>query len=275
MERISIQRYWLILVLAVVALWPVWRWYGMRVIYGSDELGGVVAILTALVFLYTSKPQRINPIGISWSIPLALLVAYVVSYNYLPPLLRAVLAMALLANLVSQFWFHKHFQLGLSALLFLSLPVMASLQFYLGYPMRVVVGSIAELLLQLNGLSVIREGTVLSWGSQTISIDAPCSGVKLLWVSGYLASALACFLRLSARQTLIFFAMIMVVVLWSNVFRSTALFYLEAGILPMQSWMHDGVGLLVFLFSAGVIVCCGLLVSKKAVWFRKSLLHSV
>jgi exosortase/archaeosortase family protein len=274
MERISIQRYWMILVLAVVALWPVWRWYGVRVIHSSDELGGVVAILTVLVFLYTSKPRRENPVGISWPIPLALLVAYIVSYYYLPPLLRAVLAMALIANLISQFWFHKHFHLGLSALLILSLPLMASLQFYLGYPMRVVVGSMAELLLQLNGLSVIREGTVLSWGSRIISIDAPCSGVKLLWVSGYLASALACFLRLSARQTLIFFAMIMVVVLWANVFRSTALFYLEAGILPMQSWMHDGVGLLVFLFSASTIVWCGLLVSGKVVWLRKSLLHS-
>jgi hypothetical protein len=60
----------------------------------------------------------------------------------------------------------------------------------------------------------------------------------------------------------------MVVVLWANVFRSTALFYLEAGILPMQSWMHDGVGLLVFLFSAGIIVLSGLLVSARPKTFK-------
>ncbi len=260
--RISVTTYWLILSVTIAGLWPVWRWYGLRALSDHDESRGLLAIFTVLVFLYVSKPQR-HPALLKWSVPVVLITLYVVFYKFLPPLLRAFIAMGLLSNLISQYWFNRHFHAGISALLMLSLPVAASLQFYLGYPMRVAAGSVTEVLLQLNGLSVARQGTILNWGSRVISIDAPCSGVKMLWVSCYLAGSLSCVLGLSAGRTLALFSGALFVVICANVFRSAALFYLESGILPMQSWMHQGVGLFAFLFAASAIAWCGWFIRGK------------
>ncbi|WP_455212511.1 archaeosortase/exosortase family protein [Kaarinaea lacus] len=274
-ERLSIAEYRLILFVSFIALWPVWRWYGLRVYSSSEEIWGVVAVITAIVFLYMTRPLEKKLVSISWSIPIALIVFYIVALWFLPPLIRAVVAMGLITNLISQYWYQKQFHMGLGTLLMLALPVVASLQFYLGYPMRVAVGSMTEILLQFNGLSVVREGTVLNWGAQLISIDAPCSGVKLLWVSLYVSSALACFVRLSNVQTAALFSVLPLIVLCANVFRATALFYLESGILPMQSWMHSGVGLIATFFAVGIIVWCGLFFRGKQLWFREFLSYSV
>ncbi|WP_034923523.1 archaeosortase/exosortase family protein, partial [Candidatus Accumulibacter vicinus] len=66
-----------------------------------------------------------------------------------------------------------------------------SLQFYGGYPLRVLAGSLAVALLQLNGLAVERAGAVLLWDGRQIAIDAPCSGLRMLWAGAYLMAAAA------------------------------------------------------------------------------------
>src|SRR5262249_56914005 len=75
----------------------------------------------------------------------------------------------------------------------LALPVLPSLQFTLGYPMRVVSATLSVGLLQAHGLMVARQGTFLVWRGELIQFDAPCSGVNMLW-AGLLLTLMGCVL---------------------------------------------------------------------------------
>jgi hypothetical protein len=65
-------------------------------------------------------------------------------------------------------------------------------------PLRVIVGVATAFLLQMQGLDVWREGVCLHFGEKLIWIDAPCSGIKMLWFGFFLASFLFVFI---ASQT--------------------------------------------------------------------------
>jgi exosortase/archaeosortase family protein len=144
--------------------------------------------------------------------------------------------------------------------LLLSLPVIPLLQFYLGYPLSIVVGSVAAPLLQLAGVAVMREGTCLHWNGQMIAIDAPCSGIKMLWTGFYLVFTLACFYRLNARKTVIAAALALPVIVAGNILRAAGLFYLETGIAKLPVMVsshlaHESLGAVIFLLTAlGLVV---------------------
>ena len=148
----------------------------------------------------------------------------------------------------------------------LALPGVASLQFYLGYPMRAIVGDWTAVLLQLNGVMVEREGTVLRWGMDSISIDAPCSGIKLLWVGLYMVFTLACFYQLKLRKTLVLFGAGLFSIIIGNVLRSSALFYTEAGLVPSYAWMHEGIGLIAFSLVGVSLIYVNALLGRRVQW---------
>src|ERR1700738_5023470 len=75
----------------------------------------------------------------------------------------------------------------------LALPVLPSLQFTLGYPMRIISAALAVPLLRAHGLDVARQGTFLLWRDEMIQFDAPCSGVNMLW-AGLLLTPVGCVL---------------------------------------------------------------------------------
>jgi exosortase len=143
--------------------------------------------------------------------------------------------------------------LSLTGLLLLAVPLVPTLNFYLGYPLRVVVGEAASILLRLNGFAVIREGATLLWNSQQISIDAPCSGVKMLWTGMYLSCTLAALQRLGATRTVMLCAMAFAIVMIANVLRATALFYVESGVVAQARSAHESLGVVAFVFAAAVI----------------------
>jgi hypothetical protein len=84
-------------------------------------------------------------------------------------------------------------------LIALALPVLPSLQFTLGYPMRVISATLAVGLLQAQGLMVARQGTFLLWRDEMVQFDAPCSGVSMLWAS-LLLTLMGCVVRLGAQS---------------------------------------------------------------------------
>lgn len=245
----------IVIAASLLALWPVFFWYTLRMADGSDDNFGLLAMVTALGVVYTHRANY-RPQSLSM-VPLTLLMlAYLVSIFILPPILRAVLAMTLAGFILSQVFLGRDLNLGLWGLLMLSLPVMASVQFYLGYPLRWVVGEIAEGLLQLNGLAVTHSGTQLNWPGGSVLIDAPCSGVKMLWFGFYLCFTLACLYRLSCRQLAGLVIVSLVVIVCINALRASALFYIESGLITMPDWAHDGVGIVMYLIGAISIVFC-------------------
>jgi exosortase len=244
---------WLLATLAA-ALWPVWRWMAHRFADGSGDRWEWLAAATAVAVLVRDRslmPRHGGAVNL-W-MPVALLIAYAVSYAQLSPLPRALLAMAALGTASSASWYGKRVDVALCGLLLISLPVMASLNFYVGYPLRVVTGSIAEALLQLNGIAAVREGAQLQWNGQIVAIDAPCSGVKMLWTGAYLSLSLAAMMRLSDLRTLALLGCSALVVMLANAFRATSLFYVEAGLIQAPDQLHDAVGVVMFAFAAATV----------------------
>src|SRR5690606_31711754 len=121
---------------------------------------------------------------------LGLVAAYAAGYHFLPPLVRAGLAALALGLALSRWRFGVWLHPGVTGLLLLSLPVVPTLQFYLGYPMRWLVAALASAMLRLAGYAVRPEGACLDWAGKLVALDAPCSGVRMLWAGLFLAMAL-------------------------------------------------------------------------------------
>ena len=233
----------------IAAFWPVWSWICMRAMDDSGDAWELLSLATAVSLLSFMKTANSHG-QLAVALPTALLLTYAVTYPFLTPLTRACIAITAVATMCSDIWFDKRMDLPLWGLLLLGLPVIASLNFFLGYPLRVIIGTAAQALLQMNGFAVIREGTLLNWHGRLVSIDAPCSGVKMLWAGLYLSFTLAALLRLDSRCTALLAALAVVIVLFANVMRATALFFVEAEVVVVRETWHSGIGIAVFAFAA-------------------------
>jgi exosortase len=234
-----------------IAIWPIWRWIGARMMDRSDAHWEIVAVITALAFLW--RDRKTDASQAPGALPIILLLTYAMTFGFATPLVRALLAFAALATACSALWYGKRVELPICGLLMLSLPVMASLDFYVGYPLRVVVGEATAWLLHTNGIAAHREGTLLLWSGRTVAIDAPCSGIKMLWTGAYLCFALAALMKLSAVRTLALAVGAAIVVIVANILRATSLFYVEAGLVGAPPAAHEGIGVLMFVVAAGAL----------------------
>jgi exosortase/archaeosortase family protein len=259
MKRLS-----LVLGLQVVAFWDVWRWYVARAVYSWDQPWGVLALVAAIVFLVASRkpwPQTER----SLLLPTLLSVFYAATYLPVAPLARATVAFTALAVTTSSLRFGKSFHPGLFGLLYLSLPALPTLQFFGGYPLRVVVADLTAPILRLGGFAVIPEGTCLNWAGQMIWIDAPCSGIKMVWVGLFLTFLVLCLYELPLLKTLLVLPLAGVVIMIANVFRAVALFYLEAGVLRLPSWGHEYAGVIAFVLEAAGIISIVWMMRRRSV----------
>lgn len=258
--------------LQLAAFWPVWRWYAVRASDSTDEMWSLVALATVIALsLRGQAPVReanhitAQEMNRALVAPTLVLLLYCATYSLFPPLARAALAVTSLGLTLSFLRFGRRFQPGMLGLMYLSLPLLPTLQFYGGYPLRMLVAGVAAPLLRLNGLAVVQEGTCLNWGGQLIWIDAPCSGVRMLWTGLYLACALACIYGLRSFKTLLVLALALPAIILGNIFRAVALFYIEAGIIRMPGWAHGYTGMIAFLIVAGVILATVQLVRRERV----------
>lgn len=253
--------------LQALAFWPTWRWYALRLGDSGEEAWGIAAILGAALVMIKSRgggrtggesgagaakgiEGRSGPAGRIGLAPVLATCLYAVTYPFLPPLPRAVLALAAMGCLLPSLGMGRPAILHGVGFLLLSLPVMPSLQFYLGYPLRVASGETAARLINLAGFPVIRDGTLLTWREHAVFIDAPCSGVKILWAGMVLALALSALRGHGAKGTLAMGAAAFVAVALGNVLRTTALFFLETGVVQGPAWAHAGVGVMAFVAAA-------------------------
>lgn len=221
-----------------LALWPQALWFIRRTTDGSDEPLGLLALVTVGALAWPQR-QNLRPNQRLGLITLTLTIA---ASFFFPPLLTASLAVLTIA-FSSGIIRHP----GLGGLLFLSLPVMASLNFYFAWPVRVSVAASAETLLTFAGLTVTREGTLLLFQNAEVGVDPPCSGIRMLWFTGYLACALADLHHLPWKK---FLALIPCAILLSflvNIIRATLLFFPEAGLLLLPYWTHEALGLVLHL----------------------------
>ncbi len=245
----------ILMIIQFAGFWPVWRWYYLRSTE-ANQFAWILPIL-ALIAFCLKKPTgqasaQANHLP-RLIVPAAVTFLYVASFAFAPPLVRAILAVTAISATVSALKFHRIMHIGTWGLSLLSLPVMASAQFFGGYPLRVVSAAIVAPLLRIAGYAVLREGVCLNWYGQLIAIDAPCSGVRMLWAAMFLVCLVACVLELSPWRTILSAGCSIVAVVLANALRSSSLFFLEAGLLHGPDWYHDAIGIAAFVL-VGVLV---------------------
>jgi exosortase/archaeosortase family protein len=134
----------------------------------------------------------------------------------------------------------------LATLLLLALPVIASLQFYFGYPLRFVTAALAAPMLQLLGFAVQASGAALAYEGRFVLVDPPCAGIGMLWVGAYTAALLSYFTSATAQRTLVNGLVAGASVFVANVARNVALFFPETLELGWPQWSHAAIGLIAF-----------------------------
>lgn len=231
----------------VVAALPLLAWYGRRMSDGSDEPLGVIALVAAgVIFLTAARFGRRDP-GELRILPArmmagaAVLASLQLGGRGISPLITGVLAVAIIAASVSM----PRGKAGVIALLVLSLPLIASLDFFAGYPLRLAIAEIATTLLKIGGIPVERAGVMLVDGDRLVGIDPPCAGVRMLWTACFVAAVLAGRLLLDGFRTLVLLAVAVACVVAGNGVRAALVFFPESGRVEWPDWVHPGAGLLV------------------------------
>ena len=253
-----------LLVLAHAAcFWPVWRWYVERLDDGSDEPWALAALLAAVVLSWP-RAFKWNPRD-----PLLLGAAagtllYAVLAPFAPPLLRALVAVAALGCSWISVSGARDKWPAILCLLVLSVPVIASLQFYAGYPMRTVTAGSATALLNLLGVEATRAGTSMMAYGRTVLVDAPCSGVRMLWTASVLCASLAAMrARITAGDMAAALACVVPVVLVGNTVRAALLFLIETADSPPPGYLHSLVGIVTFVIVAALLLAAEHLLTRR------------
>ena len=249
------------LVLQTAALWPTWRWMAARLQDGSDDPLGLLALgaLIALVFALR-RDLRAAP-RLPWLMAaLAGTLAATLWRGEWPALLLSLMgvlawAAGLLAFLPATrrgamraaggvLWPAPRLAVGrlpVLGLAVLALPLIASLQFYAGYPLRVLTAEASRWLLA-PWFTVLREGSGLNVNGVLVIVDAPCSGVQMAWAGYFTACAVALWAGRGDRAFALRLPLVGAAVLVGNVLRNSVLVALEAG--PgAPAAVHEGVGL--------------------------------
>ncbi len=213
-----------------VAFWPLWGWYFARTLDKSDEPWGLCALLTVVIFLSplagsarasTSEPL-IERSKASWIAGISFLSIYIATFSFAPNLAQAVLAVfAIWFLLVKRFATPS--KAGTLGLLLLSLPVIPSLNFFAGYPLRLLVARGVCLVLNCLGFRAGQDSTMITINNQLIAVDAPCSGINMLWAEAYVVMVCACLFKLNLKNTAVLSVASMALILAGNTIRAAAL----------------------------------------------------
>ena len=224
----------------LMALSPVIVWYGKRLDDGSDEPLGLLTLSIALILAWRDRAS-LSASARSRVCGAGLVLVSAMAVGWLPPIVRALIAVSGVA-----IFFGIHRRGGLIGLLILSLPVVASLQFFIGYPMRVAVAEGVVRLLEMGSVVVARSGVQIEIGGRIVGVDPACSGVRMLWHALVAAMALSSIHRLSWWATVAMGLFALALVIPANILRALLLVFEEAGYWQKSTLLHGGIGLASF-----------------------------
>jgi exosortase/archaeosortase family protein len=243
--RLDTAPEWLWLALLSAALWPTGWWMARRMVDGSDDPLGVLALaaLGGVVWQHRGLLRPAPRLG-CLALALAGAVAATALRGDMPPLANALVALLTLAAGLLAFLPARVASAPVLGLAVLSLPLLASLQFYAGYPLRVVTAEASRWLLA-GTHEVTRSGSTLVVNGQLVIVDAPCSGVQMVWLGYFTACVVALHVRRESTAFLTRLPAVGLLVLTGNVLRNTVLVAGETAGTPLPGWAHDAVGLAV------------------------------
>ena len=251
----SVPKYSLLLCLLVqgMALWPHGKWIVNRMQDGSDQPLGLVAIISLGGLLMTQVQAWQTPKIPYLSLALILQIMACAAWLIWPPLLTSLLAVLAISMTLAAFLPKNAPILPIFALAILSLPLLSSLQFYAGFPLRVITAQSSAWILQLWGNHVERIGTNLQINGQLVMVDAPCSGVQLAWMVYFFAAMLAFYRQLADKKFIRYWPLLGLVVLMANIIRNTCLVILETRPQGLSDSLHQGIGLVVLVLACALV----------------------
>ena len=244
---------WGWLALQALALLPAWCWMARRLADRSDDPLGLLA-LAALAGLVTvhRRALRAAP-ALGWLATATLLtLAATVARGHLAPLASSLLAVLALAAALLAFLPRQVAATPVLGLAVLALPLLSSLQFYAGYPLRVLTAAASSGLLA-PFFTVWREGSTLLVDGRLVIVDAPCSGVQMVWLGYATACATALWAGQRDRTVLARLPCVGLAVLAGNILRNSLLVAAEGAGRPLPAWGHEALGLAVLATVCTVI----------------------
>jgi exosortase/archaeosortase family protein len=241
--------------LQVAALWPHGHWMAQRLTDGSDDPLGLAALAVLALAVWRGAPQWLAAPRPGWLAAAAgLTAAATVGLWWLPPLACALLGALALAAAVAAWLPPGAARAPLAGLALLALPWIASLQYYAGFPLRVLTAQLSTWALRAAGLAAERSGASMSVNGQLVLVDAPCSGVQMAWMAYFCACAVAALLATRDGSFLRRLPLVGLLVLGGNVLRNTVLVALEARPAGLDETLHTGIGLAVLALVCGAVI---------------------
>jgi exosortase/archaeosortase family protein len=267
-KRIRLKRA-LEFICLILAFWPIWLWYASRISDASDEPWGLISLATAICFLYEGRSEKrdeddAHPIG-----P-ALVLLYIAVFAFAPNLILSLIV-------VLSLWFilpgarSMPNRAGICGLLLISLPIIPSLNFYGGYPLRFLTAAGASQMLHLLGLAVSQDGTMLTVQSKMVAIDAPCSGISMLWAAMFVTLLLSAWMKMRWKPTFLLCLLSFGIIMVGNVIRAATLVVYDGmtlrypllGLSKLEPRVHIALGLVIFALSTVCIIFSALFLMKK------------
>jgi exosortase/archaeosortase family protein len=243
------------LALFAAALWPAWAWMARRMLDRSDDPLGLLA-LAALGALVATQHRRLRATPrLGWlglALGLAIAATAARASHTVPPLAGALLAVLAMAAALAAWLPHGLPTLPVFGLAVLALPLLASLQFYAGYPLRVLTAEASRWLLA-PFFAVERAGSSLRVDGLLVIVDAPCSGVQMAWLGYFTACAVALHARRADRAFALRLPAVGALVLAGNVLRNTVLVAFAGSGHALPGWAHEAVGLATLAAVCGAI----------------------
>jgi len=238
------NRWWLLFAIAFAG-WPLGGWFAACIGEDPWHLLPLLAAFVLLVQADAPEKREAPPLGATIA-----MLAYAASQAFLTPSLQACLLVVAATLAASPSFFQRRLEPAFGALLLLSLPVIPLLQLFVGYPLRVISGTLAAGLLRVSGLAAEHAGAVLCVEGEIFAVDAPCSGIAMWWTALLIAAWVAARSRASVGRTLLGALLATVCVIFCNGLRSAALVQLQTMRFIVPDWMHEGVGLMTFALCA-------------------------
>jgi exosortase/archaeosortase family protein len=241
------------LALQGLALWPTWAWMAGRLRDGSDDPLGLLAIAALAALVWQARRELRAAPRLGWLLLAALgTLGATLLHGALPPLATGLLAVLAWACGLLAFVPRRMAALPVAGLAVLALPLLSSLQFYAGYPLRVITAEASRWLL-MPGFAVAREGSTLLVDGRLVIVDAPCSGVQMAWLGYFTACAVALWAQRSDRDFLARLPAAGLLVLAGNIVRNSILVALEGAGHAPAPWAHDALGLVLLAAVCGGI----------------------
>ncbi len=248
--------------LLIGAFWPVWVWYVQRYFDRSDEPLGIVALITFLVLIYLRRemPNPSAPNKFEWILGIASVALYIATFWWAPKAVEGVFAITSLGIFLPRLLSQNKLRICDWILLYMTLPVISTLNFYLGFPARYLIAHLASLVLATCQYPVSVEGVSIYANGQLLEVDPPCGGIKILWFYIYLATSLAGLFKFDWKNTFRIIATSITFAIIGNPLRIALLFMLQVnGVLQgeFEHTIHWGTGLSVYSILSLLLILIG------------------